>query len=295
MRTHFNSFIEYLMLERGLAKNTILAYSNDLNQFCAFVEGIGITAPGDVTHDNILDFLEKERDSGAEVSTLARRLVAIKMFFSFLYREKVIAKNVTEVMDSPRMMHIIPDMLSISEVDNLLNTFGGKDPLSLRNHAIIELLYASGIRASETVGLRLDGMDFKRRVMRVFGKGGKERYVPFGRSASTALLKYIAQGRPLLNKTGNEVALFLSKNGRPLTRMWIWNLVKEAAMAAGIGKNIYPHLLRHSFASHLLSNGADLRVIQEMLGHADIGTTQIYTHTDQGSLIRAHRQFHPRG
>lgn len=296
MKTIISEFLEYLLLERGLAKNSILAYANDLNQFANYLEKEGIDNPADVTRDIILDFLENGRDAGQEISTLARRLVAIKMLFAYLYREKKLPGNITEVMDSPRMMRLIPDMLSVAEVDRLLRAYTSKDdPLILRNRAILEVLYASGLRASELITLRLDGIDFKLKVMRVIGKGSKERLVPFGASALRAMQRYLERSRPALDKSGTAIEFFLSKNGQPLTRFWVWEVVKKAAVLAGITKNIYPHLLRHSFASHLLGNGADLRVIQEMLGHADIGTTQIYTHTDQNSLIRAHRQFHPRG
>lgn len=289
-------FDEYLLLERGLSKNTIAAYSNDLGQFCVFLQKCGIENPEDVTRDNILDFLEEGREAGNEISTTARRLVSIKMLFAFLYREKHLKKNITEVMDGPRLMRLIPDLLSLGEVEAMISVFNkSKDPLSLRNRAILETLYASGIRVSECVGLRIDDVDFRNRVFRVLGKGSKERMVPFGRSALASLRKYLTVGRPELDKSQQSVYLFLSKSGRKLNREWLWNLIKQAALKAGISKNIYPHMLRHSFASHLLANGADLRVIQEMLGHADIGTTQIYTHTDQNSMIRAHRQFHPRG
>ncbi len=244
--------------------------------------------------DHILDFLEQEKFSGHAVSTLGRRLVSIRLFFRWLTSEKEITSDITEVMDSPRFWKLIPDFLSLSEVEALLNAFKGRLPLELRNRALLELLYASGLRVSELTDLRLDGVDFEQGVLRVLGKGQRERVVPFGKSAARSLSRYIEKGRPLLEPTGRVVELFLSKSGIALTRARVWTLVKEAALRAGIDKNLYPHLLRHSFATHLLANGADLRVIQEMLGHADIATTQIYTHTDSARLSRTHQKFHPR-
>ena len=207
---------------------------------------------------------------------------------------KIIRTNVTEIMEGPRLWRVVPDFLSLSEVDSLLAAYSGKDPLELRNRALLELLYASGLRASEICGLRLDGVDLEKGVLKVLGKRDRERYVPFGRSAWGAMSRYLRKSRPTLDKSGAALEFFLSKNGEKLTRARIWMLVKEAALRANIRKNIYPHILRHSFATHLLNNGADLRVIQEMLGHSSIATTQIYTHTNFSRLEQTHRQFHPR-
>ncbi|MGI5925218.1 MAG: site-specific tyrosine recombinase XerD [Lentisphaeria bacterium] len=294
MREYLTDFIGHLCLERGLAKNTAAAYASDLNVFFDALDTTGIDELSEVTRDDILDFLEASQRQGLEAATIARRLVAIKVFFRFLVEEGHLRTDVTEIMESPRLWRLVPDFLSIAEVDALLHAFSGKEPLELRNRALLELLYASGLRASEIVNLRLDGVNFREGFLRVIGKGNKERVVPFGKSAWDALSTYLEKSRPLLDRSGAGLTLFLSRNGRPLTRARLWMIVKDAARRAGIRKNIYPHALRHSFATHLLSNGADLRVIQELLGHASIGTTQIYTHTDKERVVSAHRQFHPR-
>ncbi len=294
MRDLLQTFSEDLVLERGLSSNTVAAYSSDLLFFLEFLQSTGIDQAGQVKRDHILDFLEQEKARGSAAATLGRRLVSIRVFFRWLAREKAIQGDITEVMDSPRFWKLIPEFLSLSEVEALLNAFKGRSPLELRNRALLELLYASGLRVSELTGLRLDGIDFEQGVLRVLGKGSRERMVPFGKSSARSISRYLENARPLLDPAGRAVVLFVSKSGKALTRARVWVLVKEAALRAGIGKNLYPHILRHSFATHLLANGADLRVIQEMLGHADIATTQIYTHADTARLTRTHQRFHPR-
>jgi len=294
MRELLQTFSEDLVLERGLSANTVAAYSSDLNFFLEFLESAGINQAFQVQRDHILDFLEEEKGHGCAMATLGRRLVAIRVFFRWLAREKAITGDITEVMDSPRFWKLIPEFLSLSEVEALLNAFKGRSPLELRNRALFELLYASGLRVSELTGLRLDGVDFQQGVLRVLGKGSRERMVPFGKSAARSLKRYLEEARPLLDPGGRAVVVFVSKSGVALTRARVWVLVKDAALRAGISKNLYPHILRHSFATHLLANGADLRVIHEMLGHADIATTQIYTHADTVRLTKTHQKFHPR-
>jgi integrase/recombinase XerD len=219
------------------------------------------------------------------------------MLFRFLFQEKLIPKDITDVMDSPKLWQLLPDFLSAKEVTMLLNAFSArsKDPLIYRNRTILEVMYACGLRVSECASLNLGSVNFDDETVRVKGKGSKERLVPIGKTALRMIDRYMTEMRPQLLKNPMEATLFLSKSGKKLNREWIWNIVKEAAKLAGIRKNIHPHTLRHSFASHLLENGADLRVIQEMLGHADISTTQIYTHVDQQRLLNIHKMFHPRG
>lgn len=294
LRGWIDGFVAYLRLEAGLSSKTASAYSADLDSFLCFLEDRELYRPEDVTRDLILDYLESQQALGMESTTLARRMVSIKVFFRFLAREKAVASDVTEVMESPRLWKMLPDFLSIQEVDALLHACEGKDPLSLRNKAILELLYASGLRASEITALRLDGVNFKEGFLRVIGKRDKERIVPFGTEAERTLDDYLKLSRPALDVTGTGVTFFLSHRGRPLTRERVWMIVSQTARSAGITKEVYPHMLRHSFATHLLANGADLRVIQEMLGHASIATTQIYTHTDHSRIAEAHRRFHPR-
>ena len=290
-----DQFIGYATLERGLAENTIRAYLHDLREFTAFTREAGIQTPGDVTAHTVLDFLELSQKKGLVAASLARRLVAVKMFFRYLLRERLVPVDVTNTIEGPRLWRLLPGFLSIDEVGKLLQAFTGKDLLTRRNRAIIEIFYASGLRASEVANLNLHSLNLESGFLRVVGKGNKERMVPLGRPALKVLRAYLAEVRPRLDKSGEGKEVFLSRNGLILTRMMIWHIVKEAARRAGIAKNVYPHMIRHSFASHLLAGGADLRVIQEMLGHADISTTQIYTHVDSNRLAAVHRQFHPRG
>ena len=292
------SFIEYLVIERGLARNTAAAYGSDLRDFIAFLEENDIHSFQVVDREMILDYLDGECEKGHESTTLARRLVSIKMLFRYLASEGRIPTDITEVMDSPKLWRILPDFLSEDEVDRFLKAFSssGRDPLELRNRTMLELLYASGLRVSELAQLPLTAVDMDNELLRVTGKGNKTRIVPVGKTALRLLRRYLTEARPeLLGENMLEPHVFLSKNGRVLNREWIWKIVKEAALRAGITKNIHPHTLRHSIASHLLAHGADLRVIQEMLGHADISTTEIYTHIDRNRLQALHHKFHPRG
>lgn len=293
-----NLFIDYLVTERGLSSNTTAAYRSDLEEFRDWLTERGFKEWSQVDREAILDYLDAERDLGRETATLARRLVAVKMLSRFLTEEGILKKDVTAVMDSPKLWRILPDFLSEAEVDAFLKAFlaSVKEPFEMRNRAILEVLYSSGLRVSELARLPLTAVDFDNELLRVVGKGSKTRIVPIGKVALRTLRRYLADVRPLLaEKNPRSPYVFLSKSGRPLNREWIWNVVKVAAARAGIHKNIHPHTLRHSFASHLLAHGADLRVIQEMLGHADISTTEIYTHIDSNRLAAIHHKFHPRG
>jgi len=293
---YIERFGEHLLLERGLSHATWESYGNDVRQMLAFFAANGPEDLTAATRDDVLDFLESSREQGLETATLARRLVAVRTFFHFLFREKILPHDIAEIMDSPRLWRLAPEFLTVTEVDELLAVYHGRSPMDIRNKALLELLYASGLRVSELVGVRLDGLDFQNCILKVRGKGDKERLVPFGRSALHSIQRYLEKSRPLLDKAGKggSPLLFLSHNGRPLTRARVWMIVKDAAILAGITKPVYPHVLRHSFATHLLANGADLRVIQELLGHSSISTTQIYTHFDSSALQNAHKKFHPR-
>ena len=284
-----------LLLEKGLAQASIEAYLNDIMDFIRYLDkSSGLTAPKEVTRFEIMDYLEYCQESELAVSTISRRLISIKLFFRYLLSENELEENITEVMDSPRLLKLIPDFLSENEVEELLKASEGPENLQKRNRLILELLYSCGLRVSELCNLKMDAPDFQRSIMRVKGKGSKERMVPFGRTAEKFIVEYLRKVRPQLDKTGKVSELFLSKNGKKITRAMVWQLIKKLTVAAGIQKNIFPHTLRHSFASHLLKNGADLRVIQEMLGHSDIATTQIYTHVEHSRLAQVHKQFHPR-
>lgn len=289
-------FLGFVSLEKGLSANSVASYGSDLQDFIQYLTENSVDSFMDVAREHILDYLGTCKDRDMEVATLARRLVAIKVFFRYLYQEKIIPGDITDVMDSPRMWRVLPEFMSTGEVTAFLNAFpaSAKDPLVFRNRCILEILYACGLRVSEAADLTLGSINFDENVIRAYGKGARERIVPIGRTAVNFLKKYLAEVRPVLLKDTSENALFLSHRGKKLDRVRIWSVVKEAASLAGIQKNIHPHTLRHSFASHLLENGADLRVIQEMLGHADITTTQIYTHVDKRRLLKIHKQFHPR-
>ncbi|MDT8390774.1 MAG: site-specific tyrosine recombinase XerD [Lentisphaeria bacterium] len=295
MTPYLDQFITHLALERMVSENTVRAYAHDVRTFLDFhTEEGGDFVPGKVRHDDILDYLEHEQSRGLEASSLARRLISVKIFFRFLTQEKVIDRDVTAVLEGPRLWTLLPDFLTRGEVESLLTVWGGRDTLSRRNRVIVEVLYATGIRVSELVTLRMDQFRPDEGIVRVIGKGDKERVVPVGRPARRAVRAYVEGARAELDITGKGVTLLLSVRGRPLTRARVWSIIKETALRAGVVKNVYPHMLRHSFASHLLEGGADLRVIQEMLGHADISTTQIYTHVNQSHLLNIHKQFHPR-
>lgn len=297
-RNDLDEFIEYILLERGLSENTAAAYRTDLEELARYLTERRIPSWEQVTHDIFLDYLDELAIAGCQTTTLARKLVSTKVFFRYLADEGRLSRNITEVLDSPKLWNMLPDFLQEHEVDALLEAFPAsvqETPLDLRNRAILELLYASGLRVSELAKLPVSGIDFDTETVRVQGKGEKMRIVPVGKIALRILKRYLNEVRPLLLKNPNTKTLFISNRGKVLNRERIWAIVKEAALRAGITKNIFPHTLRHSFASHLLAHGADLRLIQEMLGHSDISTTAIYTHVDSQRFVSLHRKFHPRG
>lgn len=294
-----DQFIRYVVAERGLAKRTAQSYRSDLLSAADCFAQRGFSDWGQLSREELLDFLEERRTEGLQSTTIARNLIALKMLFRYLADEELVPADVTAVMDGPKLWRVLPDFLTEDEVDRLLDAFpsgGDADALDLRNRTILELLYSSGIRVSEAAELPLTAIDLENEFLRVRGKGSKERIVPFGVPALKLIRRYLSVARPeLAAKVPRSPYVFLSNRGRKLNRERIWQVVKLAAERAGIEKNIHPHSLRHSFASHLLAHGADLRVIQEMLGHADIATTEIYTHVESDRLLAIHRKFHPRG
>lgn len=287
-------FLDYIILERGLSERTREAYAADLFGFAAFMAERGVSSPGAVERDHVIDFLMAERERGLSVNSISRRLVAIKVFFAYLQREGLLARNVTDVMESPRLWKVLPGLLTMREVERLLAAPQGDSQGAVRDRAMLELFYATGMRVSELCDLKMDDVHFEEGYVRCFGKGSKMRVVPFGSSSHAALERYLLTVRPKLEKAGPSRYVFLTVRGTAFTRQRLWQIVREYTRRACIDKTVSPHTLRHSFASHLLSNGAPLRVIQEMLGHADIATTQIYTHVDQQRLKAVHHQFHPR-
>lgn len=295
MLNKVGEFLEYIVLERGLSAETRKHYRKDLEEFVDFLRHCEITDWRRVTRTDIIEFLRyQQQELSMSERTLARHLSAIRSFFRYLALSHFIPSDITQIMDSPRIWQSLPEVLSQPEAEALLGSYGGADPVSLRNRAILEVMYASGLRVGETAALRVSAVDCEHGVVRVLGKGSKERLVPIGHRAIAAVVDYLSHGRSQLDRSGKAPELFLNRHGGRLTRSAIWVIVDEARKQAGIARRIHPHTLRHSFATHLLANGADLRVLQEMLGHASIGTTQIYTHTDATRLRDTFRKFHPR-
>ena len=295
METEIEQFILHLATERGLSENYQLSTRRSLEEFAAWLSRAKkITDPSGVALAHISEYLAHRKKGGLAAASIKLIVVAIKIFFRFLHLRKRLEKDPAEVLPLPRIERYLPETLNELQVEQLLDAIPLNHPLGLRDRAITELLYASGLRISELAQARLENLSFEQGVIRVTGKGGKTRIVPVGKKALEAISTYLNRERPSLvgKKTGSEI--FLSVRGRGLTTVRLWQIVKGHAARAGLGANVYPHLLRHSFATHLLSNGADLRIIQEMLGHADISTTQIYTHVDQQRLKAVHHRFHPR-
>ncbi|MEI6809420.1 MAG: site-specific tyrosine recombinase XerD [bacterium] len=294
MNALIEQFLDHVTLECGLSPNTREAYASDLESYRRFMEARGIRALNDITRKHLLDFLTSEKDRGLSISSISRRLVAIKVFHRYLFRESLLSKDVTEVMDSPSIGRILPTVLTYKEVERLLIAPVGDGRTAVRDRAILEMMYATGMRVSECANLKLDDIHFDSGYVRCYGKGSKVRIVPFSATARERLERYLAVARPVLAKPVTGRHVFLTCRGSAFSRKGLWKLVRDCSRRAGITKTVSPHTLRHSFASHLLANGAPLRVIQEMLGHADISTTQIYTHVDGRMLKSVHTRYHPR-
>lgn len=289
-------FLSAVLFEQGLSKNTCEAYGRDLRLFSQYLKDRKIASAADVTRDHIVEFLQGEREEGMKASTRARRTAAIRMWLQELKQRHIIRHNPAEILDSPKKELILPKTLSEEEVFAMLDEVKGDSPRDLRDRAILETLYGCGLRVSELCELKLDSIVADGELMRVFGKGSKERLVPIGGAAGDALNAYFAGARGSFTK-GNfaENHIFVTRLGRPFTRQGIFKIIRERAAAVGIAASrISPHVLRHCFASHMLAHGADIRAIQEMLGHADISTTQIYTHVDTARFGEIHRRYHPR-
>ncbi|MDF1860112.1 MAG: tyrosine recombinase XerD [Verrucomicrobiales bacterium] len=297
MEQEIDRFVRFLAVEKGLSDNYQLSVRRSLESFSNWLEKQhGIEEAKGVKIEHLTGYLAARKlDDRLAASSLRVELIAIKIFFRHLAGKGKLSQDVAEQIDSPKLEKYLPETLNEPTVRKLLESIDDSRPLSRRDRAILELLYASGLRVSELTNARLENLLLEEGSIRVTGKGNKTRIVPVGSAARKSLENYLNGERPELvsRHTGSEI--FLSKWGKKLTTTRIWQIVKERAKLAGIDSNVYPHLLRHSFATHLLGNGADLRVIQELLGHADISTTQIYTHVDQKHLRDVHRKFHPRG
>ena len=295
MDREIDSFIRFLATERGLSDNYQISTRRSLIEFAEWCSARKkITAVADVTQPVISEYLAARKQSGLAASSIKLIIVALKIFFRFLAGKSAVGRDPTETLTLPRIERYLPETLNELQVERLIESIDTKQPLGLRDRAILELLYASGLRISELANARLENFNAEERILRVTGKGNKMRLVPVGRKACEAVAAYLSTERPKLVKRRTSSEIFLSSRGTKLSTTRIWQIVKSCARRSGLEANIYPHLLRHSFATHLLSNGADLRIIQEMLGHADISTTQVYTHVDQQRLKAVHRKFHPR-
>lgn len=288
-------FADYLAFERGLSATTMEAYGRDVARLIRYLSDRGIVRPQDVTRLELRDHVYSLKDRGLAPTSIRRALSSMRAYFAFLLEEEVIETDPTEQIESPRVWRTLPEVLGTRETERLLEAPDPSHPLCWRDRAVLELLYATGMRVSELVGLPLRSLDLEDRTCLVYGKGAKERMVPFGRAARRALLRYLRDVRPELERGRAEGMVFLSARGRPLTRMAVWTIVRKARDRAGIERPVSPHTLRHSCATHLLEGGADLAAVQELLGHVDIATTEIYTHVDREYVHEMHRTHHPRG
>ncbi len=288
-------FLNYLLVEKGLADRTLSAYSADLSGFFSFLQGAGVEKVQAIDAPLILRHLIHLREQGLEARSRARHLVTLRGFFRFLVGEGVLKTDPTRMIDLPRAGLKLPNVLSMDDVRTLLQAPDPSTPIGARDVAMIELLYAAGLRVSELVNIRVQDVNIEAGFVRARGKGSKERIVPIGTHARGRIESYLAMGRQ--RQLGSRVSpyLFIARKGRPMTRQGFWKLLKKYGMKAGIRKPVTPHTLRHSFASHLLEGGADLRAVQTMLGHADIATTQIYTHLARDRVRKIHEKYHPRG
>jgi len=290
-----DAYMGYVELEKGLSRNTAQSYESDLRQAAHYFKKAGVSGWRKVSAQHLTAWLHWLADGSFSTSSQARKLSAIRMFFRHLKKEGVRRDDPGELLSGPKTRRKLPETLSPADMETLLSVPTGGDAYALRDRAMLELFYSSGLRISELSGLSLQQVDLEHGFVRVFGKGSKERVVPLGGRARDAVTVYLASSRPRLvkNRTGSE--LFISERGRAISRKTVWVIVKKYARLAGLGPKVKPHLLRHSFATHLLGGGADLRAIQEMLGHASIGTTQIYTAVENSRLLDQHAKHHPRG
>lgn len=294
LRFQLDRFGDYLTLEQGTSPRTLEAYRRDVERLVDYARTKGGLSPVDITSRMLREFVYHLKDVGLAPSSIRRNISAVRTYFRFLLSDGVVARDPSERLETPKRWRTLPDVLTVDEVTRLISSPTLDDPLAFRDRAMLELAYGAGLRVSEWITLGVRDVLLEEKLVRVFGKGSKERLVPIGRSAIGAVATYVRELRPKLEKGGGRGVLFLNARGEPLTRMGAWKILRKHVDRAGITKDVSPHTLRHSFATHLLEGGADLRAVQEMLGHADISTTQIYTHVDREYLRQVHRQYHPR-
>jgi integrase/recombinase XerD len=288
-------FRDFLALESGHSEHTVEAYLRDLVRLAEFAASKGVRDPGQVTRPLLRDFVYLLKDLGLSAATIRREVSAVRTYYGFLVGEGRLASDPSDRLQSPRRGRVLPDTLTVAEIEALLAAPSVDEPLAWRDRTLLELGYGAGMRVSELCGLGITDLLLSENLVRVFGKGVNDRLVPIGRTVIGAVSVYLHQLRPTLDRGRSGGRVLLNARGQPLSRVGAWGIVKRAAKRAGITKRVSPHTLRHSFATHLLEGGADLRAVQEMLGHADLATTQIYTHVDREYLRSVHKQFHPRG
>ena len=294
-RFQLEGFRDFLALEAGHSPTTIESYLRDLGRMIRFAELRNVRSPSQVTRRFLRDFVFALKDMGLEASTIRRQISAIHTYYRFLLGEGVVDEDPSDRLETPRRWRTLPEVLSLPEVEAMLGSPDISEPLAWRDRALLELGYGAGLRVSELCGLEIGDLHFPDGLVRVLGKGSKERLVPIGRQVIGAVSVYLNTTRPALDRGRTGGRLLLNARGQPLSRVGAWGIVKAHARRAGITKRVTPHTLRHTFATHLLEGGADLRAVQEMLGHADLSTTQIYTHVDREYLRQVHRKYHPRG
>jgi integrase/recombinase XerD len=290
-----DQYLNYLVVEKGLAATTIDAYASDLAAYAAFLRRQQVTTIEQTDVAVILKYVIQMRKKGLGATTRARHLVTIRGFYDFLYGSGQIRQNPAKLVDLPKQGLKLPSVLNVDQIDRLLSAPDGEKPTGQRDAAMLELIYAAGLRVSELINLQMTNINVEAGFVRILGKGSKERIVPIGRKALDCINLYVKNGRRSQLKKHTSRYLFVARAGRPMTRQGFWKLLKRYALKAGISQRVTPHSMRHSFASHLLEGGADLRAVQVMLGHVDIATTQIYTHVARSRLIEIHKKFHPRG
>jgi len=295
LRFHLGPFDDYLTLEQGTSPRTVEAYRRDIERLAEYARLKGAASPVDITSRMLREFVYHLKDMGLAPSSIRRNISAARTYFKFLLGEGSVVRDPSERLETPKRWRTLPEVLTVDEITRLLAAPTLDDPLVFRDRAMLELAYGAGLRVSEWITLGVRDIMLEDKLVRVFGKGSKERLVPIGRSAIGAVATYVRELRPRLEKGGGKGVLFLNARGEPLSRMGAWKILAKYVEQAGIQKHVSPHTLRHSFATHLLEGGADLRAVQEMLGHADISTTQIYTHVDREYLRQVHKQYHPRG
>lgn len=290
-------YLQFVRLEKGLQNNTLAAYQHDLERYVYFLEKVrSLNHPSAIDLHHIEAFIEELSAMGLAPGSMARNISSVRNFHQYMLMENITESNPAEIVDIPKKTRKLPEVLDPTEINELLNAYSDDDPASIRNRAMLETMYGAGLRVSELVNLSLDQLYFEIGFLRIIGKGNKERLVPVGAPAIEAVNQYLNKVRPcfIKNKDLAKSKVFLNQRGSPISRMSVWNIVQQAVTSANIKKKVYPHILRHSFATHLLEGGADLRSVQEMLGHVSILTTEIYTHVDRSLLHQIHKQYHPR-